>query len=150
MASRKRYLVGVDFSRASLRALKAARTLASRTGASVTIAHVRPSSDMRAAVVEERGDLLRSPAGSLRAALAAHYERRLGAVVDPGAAERPLVLSGAPDVALRKEARRGYELVILGDRGRGAVSSIFLGSTAQRVAARSPIPVMIVPAARRA
>ena len=78
-----------------------------------------------------------------------HYLRRIGAVVEPDRAERGLILSGASDVALCKEARRGYDLLIMGNRGRGAVSSLFLGSTTQRVLARSPIPVVVVPTKRR-
>ncbi len=146
MAQRDRYLVATDFSRASRRALAAARALARKTGAALILAHVRPTSDVRAAVAEERGDLLRSPAGNLRARVAEHYARRLAglAVSD----ERPLVLSGVPELALCKEAARGYDLVVLGNRGRGAVSSLFLGSTAQRVLARSPIPVLVVPSRR--
>jgi len=146
-AARDRYLVAIDFSPASKRALRAARDLARKTGAGLTLAHVRPASDVRAAVAEERGDLLRKPPGNLRARVAEHYDRRLGALAAAG--ERTLVLSGVPELALCREAARGYELVVLGNRGRGAVSSLFLGSTAQRVLARSPIPVMVVPTRRR-
>ena len=116
-------------------------SLRGASGASLTIAHVRPSSDLRAAVLEERGDLLRAGRGSLGAAMRAHYLRRIGAVVEADRGERGLILSGASDVALCKEARRGYDLLVMGNRGHGAVSSLFLGSTTQRVLARSPIPV---------
>lgn len=149
MAVGNRYLVTTDFSPASRRALGVARALARRAGASLTIVHVRPTSDLRAAVVEERGDLLRSPRGSLHSAMTDHYQRRIGALVEPDRDERALVVSGAPEIALCKEARRGYDMVIMGNRGRGAVSSLFLGSTTQRVLARSPIPVVVVPSRRR-
>jgi nucleotide-binding universal stress UspA family protein len=149
MAKGKGYLVATDFSRASNGALAAARALARSAGAPITIVHVRPTSDLRAAVVEERGDHLRSPRGSLRSAMADHYERRTGALIAPGRNEATLVLSGAPDVALCKEARRGYDLLVMGSRGRGAVSSLVLGSTTHRVLARSPIPVVVVPTRRR-
>jgi nucleotide-binding universal stress UspA family protein len=147
MGARSRYLVATDFSPASRRAVAAARALARDTGAALTVAHVRPTSDVRAAVTEERGDLLRSPAGTLRARVAEHYARRLGAVAAPG--ERPLILAGKPELALCKEASRGYTLIVIGNRGHGAVSSLFLGSVAQRVLARSPIPVLVVPSRRR-
>ena len=149
MASDYRYLVATDFSPSSRRALTAARALARRAGASLTIAHVRPGSDLRAAVLEERGDLLRAARGSLGPAMREHYLRRIGAVVEADRGERGLILSGAPDVALCKEARCGYDLLVMGSRGHGAVSSLFLGSTTQRVLARSPIPVVVVPSTRR-
>ena len=149
MASDYRYLVATDFSPASRRALTAARSLARRSGASLTIAHVRPSADLRAAVHEERGDLLRAERGSLAAAMKEHYQRRMGALVQTDRDETGLILSGAPDVALCKEARRGYDLLVMGNRGHGAVSSLFLGSTTQRVLARSPVAVVVVPSKRR-
>lgn len=149
MASENRYLVATDFSPSSRRALAAARALARRAGASLTIAHVRPGSDLRAAVLEERGDLLRGGRGTLGAGMKAHYQRRIDAVVDVERDERALILSGAPDIALCKEARRGYDLLVMGNRGHGAVSSLFLGGTTQRVLARSPIPVVVVPSKRR-
>ncbi len=149
MASEYRYLVATDFSPSSRRSLTAARGLARRSGASLTIAHVRPSSDLRAAVLEERGDLLRAGRGSLGAAMRAHYLRRINAVVEADRGERGLILSGASDVALCKEARRGYDLLVMGNRGHGAVSSLFLGSTTQRVLARSPIPVVVVVRSKR-
>ena len=149
MASDYRYLVATDFSPASRRALTAARSLARRSGASLTIAHVRPSADLRAAVHEERGDLLRAARGSLAAAMKEHYQRRMGALVQTDRDETGLILSGAPDVALCKEARRGYDLLVMGNRGHGAVSSLFLGSTTQRVLARSPVAVVVVPSKRR-
>ena len=144
-----RYLVATDFSPASRRALAAARALARSAAASVTIVHVRPSSDLRAAVLEERGDLLRAVRGSLDAAMKAHYQRRIATLVEAGRDEKGLILSGAPDLALCKEARRGYDLLIMGNRGHGAVSALFLGGTTQRVLARSPIPVVVVPSKRR-
>jgi nucleotide-binding universal stress UspA family protein len=149
MATDDRYLAATDFSPASRRALVAARALARRAGASLTIVHVRPTSDLRAAVVEDRGDLLRSPRGSLRSAMTDHYRRRIAALIEPGRGERPVIVSGTPDMALCREARRGYDLLIMGNRGHGAVSSLFLGSTTQRVLARSPIPVVVVPSRRR-
>jgi nucleotide-binding universal stress UspA family protein len=135
-------LVGVDFSRESLRALRAARALAGRCGGRVTIAHVRPTSNVRAAVIEERGDLLRRNPERLSAAMAQHYANRLGGLRLSG--EKTVLLRGVPGRALCREARRGYALLVLGDRGRGRVASFVLGSTVQVVLARSTIPVLVV------
>jgi nucleotide-binding universal stress UspA family protein len=144
-----RYLVAVDFSRGSRRALAAARRLARDTGAQLTLAHVRPSSDVRAAVVEERGDLLRRGPASLRAGMAAHYRRKLASLTRGRSGERSRVLAGTPEAALCREARRGYDLIVIGSRGRGALTTLFLGNTAQRTLARSPVPVLVVPVRRR-
>jgi nucleotide-binding universal stress UspA family protein len=141
-----RFLVGIDFSAGSRRALAEARALARRSGAALTLAHVRPFSDIRAAVVEERGELVRAGGRSLSREIAAHYARP-GREAD---GDRTLLLRGAPDLALSREARRGYALLVVGGCGHNAVSSVFLGSTAQRVLARSTIPVLVVPGRRRA
>lgn len=148
MARKLRYLVAIDFSPGSRRALEAARALARRTGASLTVAHVRPSSDMRAAVVEDRGDLLRPGFGSLSRRLAEHYERRLADWVRLGRGEDGRLLKGAPDVALAREARRGYDLIILGSHGEGTVPPPLMGSTVERVLARSTVPVLVIPNSR--
>lgn len=139
-----RILAGVDFSPESRRALDAARDLARFRGGTVTVAHVRPLSDVKAAVVEERGELLRQPAGHLAAAIAEHYTRRLARVGPGPHGERAILLRGAPGSALCREARRGYDLLVLGDRGRGRVAATLLGSTVQEALSRSPIPVLVV------
>jgi nucleotide-binding universal stress UspA family protein len=140
---RIRILVGVDFSPESLGALRAARTLAAKVGGRVTVTHVRPTSDLRAAVVEERGDLLRGEPGRLSAALADHYANRLGRLRRPRSNENVLLLRGGASPALCREARRSYDLLVLGGRGRGQVAAFLLGSTVQEAIARSPIPVVV-------
>jgi nucleotide-binding universal stress UspA family protein len=110
--------------------------------ATVTIAHVRPLSDVKAAVAEERGDLLRRPTGGLAAAVAGHYARRLEKAATQG--EQTLLLKGAPGPVLCREARRGYDLLVLGNRGRGRVAQALLGSTVQLALHRSPIPILVV------
>ncbi len=143
MPTPPRYLVGIDFSQGSRRALAAARLLAAQTGATLTIAHVRPTSHVRAAIHEERGDLIRSGGRVLLRDLAAHYERRLGQWARERDGDETLILTGAPDVALAREARRGYDLLVLGSHGANAVASVFLGSNVERALARSPIPVLV-------
>jgi nucleotide-binding universal stress UspA family protein len=140
---RLRILVGVDFSPESLRALRAARAFAARSGGRVTIAHVRPFSDIRAAVTEERGDLLRGDPKRLPAEMARHYARRLRELRQ-SSSEKTLLLRGDPGQSLRREAGRGYDLLAVGNRGRGRVASFVLGSTVQVALARAVVPVLVV------
>ena len=45
-----------------------------------------------------------------------------------------------------KEARKGgYDLIIMGKKGRRAIEDALIGTTARRVMRRCSIPVMIVP-----
>lgn len=143
--AKKRIMVAIDFSKDSLLALAAARALARRTGSGLTLAHVRPFSDVRAAVSEDRGDLVHAGGRVLVRELAAHYARRLGALARTADGEQTLVLRGAPEIELARASRRGYELLVMGRRGRNTVSTLLLGSTAERVLSRSSVPVLIVP-----
>lgn len=145
MARRKlRLLVAVDFSPEARNALRVARDLVSRTGGTLTVAHVRPLSNARAAIVEERGELLRAPARTLDGAIAGHYEERLRSVTRADAGESFRLLRGKPSLELCREARRGYDMLVMGSRGRGKVASSLLGSTVQEVLARPPVPVLVV------
>jgi nucleotide-binding universal stress UspA family protein len=141
---RLRILVAVDFSPESEKALRAARELVAGTRARLTLAHVRPSNDIRAAVLEERADLLKGRAGSLRKAMARHYQERLESLAMSGRKETRKLLSGKPSLALLRELRNGYDLLAIGTRGRGGVAAALLGSTVQEILARSPVPVLVV------
>lgn len=149
MGSPLRILVGIDFSPESLSALRAARKLVERTNGELTIAHVRPVSDVRAAVAEERGELLRLPPGGLARAMAAHYERRLGKLARREKKESVRLLRGDPARELCREAARGYDLLVMGTRGLGLGTAFLLGSTVQEVLHRAPVPVVVVRARRR-
>jgi nucleotide-binding universal stress UspA family protein len=139
-----RLLVAIDFSPESRKALRVARGLVFQSGGSLTLAHVRPSSDVRAAVVEDRGDLLKGPTGTLRETIARHYRKRLGSFSRGDDVEMLKLLRGKPSLELQREARRGYDFLVMGSRGRGRVSAALLGSTVQETLARSPVPVLVV------
>jgi nucleotide-binding universal stress UspA family protein len=142
-----RLLVGTDFSRESKRALATARALAARSGGKIVLAHTRPVADMRAAVVEERGDLISSsPPGGLKIAMAGHYEKRLKKLVRDG--ESWVVLKGEPARELAKEAARGYDYLVIATRGLGGAASLLLGSTARAILWHAKTPVIVVPARR--
>ncbi len=144
MRKKLRILVAVDFSAPSRRALRAAAALARRTGGLVTIAHVRPSSDLKAAIQEDRGDLVRLAPRDLRRGLAAHYEKRLEAVRRLAAGARTLLLEGWPARAIAQTAQRGYDIIVVGSRGRGALRLALLGSTTLEILHRSRVPVLVV------
>lgn len=117
-------------------------------GGELTLAHVRPLSDIRAAVVEERGDLLRRPAADLAREMAAHYRQRLEKLAGRRPGESYKLIRSDPGPGLCREAARGYDLLVLGTRGRGAGAEFLLGSTVQEVIHSSSIPVVVVPARR--
>lgn len=137
-------LVPVDFSPTSLKALRQAASLADRMGASLTLLHVRPISDVRAAIDEGREDLLKGPPGALASAMKRHYAERLAVLAARcGAAETRLVSGRASSEILR--AAKGFDLVVMGRTGRGGLPGL-LGGTTQKVLAACTVQVVVVPA----
>jgi nucleotide-binding universal stress UspA family protein len=62
-----------------------------------------------------------------------------------GVAPRTVVLAGDPAAALTRHAtEQGDDLIVVGARGRG-LSELVFGSCATRLAADSPVPVLVVP-----
>jgi nucleotide-binding universal stress UspA family protein len=137
-------LVPVDFSPASLKAVRAARGLAEKMGARLTILHVRPISEVRAALAEGREDLLKGSSRALAAGMKSHYAVRLaGLVARSGPVETRLAAGRASREILR--IAKGFDLVVMGRTGRGGISGL-LGGTTAKVLAASPVPVVVVPA----
>lgn len=142
-----RILVAVDFSSDSDLALKAAAKLAKTSGGSSMVVHVRPISELRAIVEQDRGDIVRRPGPSRRRALDAHYRARLEASCKALPGSRHRLLRGWPAEAIARESARGYDLIVIGRRGRGVVRRALLGSTAEEILHRTPVPVLVVPSA---
>jgi nucleotide-binding universal stress UspA family protein len=85
-------------------------------------------------------------------------EDAVRAVVDAAAATVPdgipvatLVSTGLPaDEIVKRTKEDGYDLIVMGARGRGAVTSLLLGSVSHAVLNRSPSAVLIVHAGETA
>jgi nucleotide-binding universal stress UspA family protein len=122
-------LVGIDGSPESQAALGSAVELLGPRIGRLTLAWVTEFDDTSA---QARENTKRAVESLERSAEAAN-------VTEPGM----VLLSGRPADALTDQARHeGYQLLVVGRRGRGATKAL-LGSTASRLA-RTDVPVLIV------
>lgn len=123
-------LAGIDGSPESLAALDAAcRLLGPRIGRLTLAGVVSYDAAEERTLVSERETAARAVAEAAARARA----------FDP----ETVVLAGRPDEALaRHAAEGGYDLLVVGRRGRGR-SKALMGSVATRLAAHTPVPVLM-------
>lgn len=141
-----RILVPTDFSEHSQRAAEYALSLAERMGASVDFLHVwEPPAHLEPeTLILVPGDLETSmevaglaQAGRLLHAWAGRYQSGpvpVGVQLERGPAADTIV----------RFAQGGYDLVVMGTHGRTGLARLFMGSVAQKVAARASCPVLTV------
>ncbi len=138
----RRILCPVDFSDLSERGLRYAVDLASQISAEVVLLYVHELSDYLvppspAALIDMWPTALETARRDL-VALAARYAGHgvtVSAVVREGVA-RSEIVQAASDL--------DAQLIVIGAHGRGGMSRLLLGSVADRVLRRSPVPVLVV------
>jgi nucleotide-binding universal stress UspA family protein len=138
----KRILVGVDGSREANLAIETAAKIARSTGGGVTLAYVVPkhpppgAGDLVPDLVRADGLEQTYTAGVLHEA-----EMRCS---NAGVAAETETLTGPVAESLADLAGSdGYDLIVVGHRGRGGVTRVLLGSVADRLLQISPRPVLI-------
>lgn len=122
-------IVGLDGSGEAAGAVAFGADVAERTGAPLTVMTVAPRSGG-----ETDEDVRRHLAEGVAGTVGAHPDVPLREVVRRGQAAEQLLA----------EARDGAALLVVGSRGRGAVSGVLLGSTSQRVVHAAPCPVAVL------
>jgi len=135
-----RILVTIDGSDGSRRAFAKALELAALAGASLTALAIEGPLPAYAATIGEVEEVKREK-DAFFGALVADVRRE---AEEAGVALDVEVRPGhAADVISQFAADGGYDLIVLGRRGR-FLRDHLLGSTADRVAEHAPCPVMIV------
>lgn len=140
------YLVAIDGSEPSDRALDTAIALAGQTGASVLIAHVIPWSGYVPMGVQEA---YARPAEKI-----AEEEKAYDEVVQPaltqarvaGVTFQEFHSWGTPAKVLRELVDdRAVSLLVMGRKGRSSLTDVMIGSVANGLAHSAPCPVLLVP-----
>ncbi|GAA4756849.1 universal stress protein [Actinomycetospora chibensis] len=122
-------IVGVDGSTEAEGAVAFGADVAQRTGSSLTAVTVAARSGG-----ETDEDVRRHLAEGVAGTAGAH----------PDVPLREVVRRGQVAEKLLAEARDGAALLVVGSRGRGAVSGVLLGSTSQRVVHAASCPVAVL------
>lgn len=154
----KHILVATDFSDTAAAALRHAATLATLSGAKITLLHVIFAEKItetllgldaleylaRAADEGHRGP------GSAFDRLPEAAQNKLNdaknALPQPRPAIETVVAEGRPSVEIAGfAAAHNVDLIVLGTHGRGRIGQAFLGSVADNVLRQAEIPVMVVP-----
>lgn len=142
----EKMLVATDGSADAAEALKYAGDLAMRDDAQVVVVHAFESvpsylgEPMRDQIMERHVSRARDLASEATQVLQSR-----------GVSTEVEVLEGPPaDAILRVADTRGVDLIVMGSRGRGAMTSLLLGSVSHRVLAHAHAPVLIVRAKREA
>ncbi|MEF2276804.1 universal stress protein [Deinococcus sp. YIM 134068] len=136
----QKILVGLDFSPASRHALEVVRVRF--PGAQVRLLHV---TDARVTATPDlMGGLTPAmPDPGLLNTLEDADARGLARLVREGEETEQVV--GDPVTGILEAARAwGAELIVVGTHAQGAVEHFLVGSTAEKIVARSPVPVLTV------
>lgn len=138
----KRILIAVDGSEASQKAARMAADIALRFGSKLTMAYVVPRLLLPPDVYGLTLAEVEREQRSFAEKLVGEALLKLG---EPGVEVDTVVLSGSPAEALAEAAAApDIDLVVLGNRGRGAVARVLLGSVSDRLVHISPKPVLVV------
>jgi nucleotide-binding universal stress UspA family protein len=145
-------VVGVDGSSSARRAARFVAALRPPAGGSVTVVRVEEPMSMPASAARLPGSIramLRSEVAALNAGRLARAKRDVDAVAAGlergGWTVRKRVRVGAPltELLAAVAAARG-DAVVVGARGASGVTRLLLGSVAEGLLNRSPIPVLVV------
>jgi universal stress protein A len=142
----RKVLVPVDFSENSRRALRYGLQLASTLGASVTLLHVadpprRGVEGFRSNSGDEESltdYLLRQAASELDEFVVSCH------LADSASVERRVRFGRPSDTIVETAEQDGVDLIVRGTNGGAGLTSLLLGSSAQRVIANAPCPVVAV------
>ena len=142
MEAYRRILCAIDFSQASIAALRHSDELASRLGAALTVLHVVADPLQQPWTAEAYGLNI----ADLEAEWVEHANVELSRLA--GACKsKPVTLCrvGKPVSEILDCARTdSADLIVVGSHGHGALAQMILGSVADRVVRQAPCPVLMV------
>jgi universal stress protein A len=146
----RKILVPTDFSPSSIAALEIAGELAARLDAALTLINVYEVPELItssiASAVGTTAAVLQQLESDFAAVSAKRLEELLAAhPVAPGVRVERSLARGTPWVQIIRLAEEaGFDLIVMGTRGRTELAQMVLGSVAAKVIRKAPCPVMTV------
>jgi nucleotide-binding universal stress UspA family protein len=131
-----RILVPVNFSQPSQAAVEEALFLAKKFGASIDLLHVWQSATGKESADASLSQFAHSDVGP-------EMRRYLERAEQEGVAATGRLACGQPE-AIILDCAGEYDLIVMGTRGRGAMSHLVEPSLAEHVVRRAPIPVLTI------
>jgi nucleotide-binding universal stress UspA family protein len=129
-------LLAYDGFQHSKHALEESAELAAKGRAAVTILSVVPETDARGS--KSGGHRWLAPHAHQDVAVAHGYLRERGIE-----AEMKIAYGDPTEEVSKAASEGGYDLLVVGSRGRGALGELVLGSVSQRLVDDAPCPVLI-------
>jgi len=141
----RRFLVALDSSPHSQKALAEAIDLARVSNARLTVMTVAP--ERSAWALQGAWDApisLRELNGQVEGAYQSMLDAAADTVPDDVPVQKVLKHGAAGAAIVEEAATHDHDLIIMGSRGRGELRSLLLGSVSHHVLQASPIPVLVV------
>lgn len=140
----RKILYGTDFSDSSLPAWDYALTLAKLAGAEVHVLHVISEfTDGRKSMIQAESMVLLEREVEIQALK--EMEGFCKEKIDGDIPCTTEVVMGIPfQEIIKKAGELGADLIVVGTHGRMGIEHVLVGSTAERLVRRSPIPVLTV------
>lgn len=140
-------LVGVDFSKSSVAALRHAVNLAERSGAVLHLCHITPLEGSLVVPIERGLDV---PSNLPYAVEAQQLLEHLRNTISPRVSVELHLRMGDPVRGLIDLAGElGPDMIIVGSHGPRPVLGMLMGSVATQLTRLSPVPVLVVPSPER-
>lgn len=136
-------LVAVDGSKSSLHAVKYAAKLSANMRSSDVITLITVHDDQGLQLAKrfvgkaEVGDYLREISEK-------ELKLSLSVLIKAGIQHNTIIQTGHVAETIAKVANKGFDLVVMGAKGRGGIFDVLIGSVAQRVLSTCKKPVLLV------
>jgi universal stress protein A len=139
-----RYLVAVDLSELSKRAIAYAVRLAEGVDCKVDLLHVLSTRNTPHGVGHPAAKEIFEQVANNEEHVARKQLTELANIHLPASVRGELIIDRGPAAQVIVDRAVAYEMVVLSTHGRTGLSAMFLGSVAERVVRSAPGPVLVV------